>query len=134
LRRLGDENYTFRIAVRLDRECAASLAPSQADVHCDDSVPVTLAVATTLACVISVASAVGPTSTINGPSAYRPFDDSPFKSLSFSYFHLQTFEPGNPATPGHSANNGIVSSPSQFSDSVDADDGVLDGTGANGYA
>src|SRR3990170_5586508 len=91
---------------------------------------------------------VGPAgaATLFGPSPYLCFDtatagalcggsDSPFKSLSFSFFHLETFEDHLFNVPGVSASAGGVTSvvfgPS-IHDSVDADDGVIDGSGLAG--
>lgn len=86
--------------------------------------------------------------TLLGPSAYLCFDGSlagcgtsfsPFAAdvaaSNFSYFHLETFEDHLLNTPGVSANNGGVTSvvfgPS-IHDSVDGDDGVIDGSGLLG--
>jgi len=70
-----------------------------------------------------------------GPSPYLSFADSPFNGGSFSYFHLETFEDHLLNTPGVTANAGGVASvvfgPS-IHDSVDADDGVIDGSGLAG--
>lgn len=92
-----------------------------------------------------------------GPSAYLCFDrtgtsslepaytgscgtsDSPFaadaNAGNFSYFHLETFEDHLLNTPGVTASAGGVTSvvfgPS-IHDSVDADDGTIDGSGLNG--
>lgn len=70
-----------------------------------------------------------------GPSPYLSFADSPFNGGSFSYFHLETFEDHLLNTPGVTANAGGVTSvvfgPS-IHDSVDADDGVIDGSGLRG--
>jgi hypothetical protein len=81
-----------------------------------------------------------------GPSPYLCFDaatapagcgtsDSPLKSLSFGYFHLETFEDHLFNVPGVTASAGGVTSvvfgPS-IHDSVDADDGVIDGSGLRG--
>lgn len=108
-----------------------------------------------LACasVLSVSSIAQ--GTILGPSEYRCFDttessglvadhsgdcsgrDSPFAAdynsgLFTTYFHLETFEDGLLNTPGLSADTGFVTSTS-FSgpiiDSVDADDGSVNGIG-----
>lgn len=95
----------------------------------------TVAAAVALAVMSAPASAIVPTQTLYEPAAYASFSDSPFNGLSFSYFHLQTFEPGNPATPGYtSPTSGLVASPGQFSDSVDADDGSINGSGNGGYS
>jgi hypothetical protein len=84
--------------------------------------------------------------TILGPSPYLCFDtatapagcggsDSPFKNLSFGYFSLETFEDHLFNVPGVTASAGGVTSvvfgPS-IHDSVDADDGVIDGSGLLG--
>jgi hypothetical protein len=70
-----------------------------------------------------------------GPSAYLSFADSPFNGGSFTYFHLETFEDHLLNTPGVTANSGGVTSvvfgPS-IHDSVDADDGAIDGSGLKG--
>ena len=83
---------------------------------------------------------------ILGPSPYLCFDaatapagcgsnDSPFKNISFSYFHLETFEdhllnvPGVTGAPGGVTS--VVFGPN-IHDSVDADDGAIDGSGLRG--
>jgi hypothetical protein len=76
---------------------------------------------------------------IIGPTPYLAFDNtlpgagsaiSPFSSLVFSdYFHLETFQDGLLNTPGVSASAGSVFGPTSLADSVDADDGVIDGFG-----
>jgi len=69
------------------------------------------------------------------PTPYLSFADSPFASASFSYFHLETFEDHLLNVPGVTASAGGVTSvvfgPS-IHDSVDADDGLIDGSGLNG--
>ena len=78
-----------------------------------------------------------------GPSPYLGFDNalpgagsaiSPFSGLSFSYFYLETFEDGALNTPGVSADHGFVGCYSVYEDSVDADDGVIDGNGNGGHS
>jgi hypothetical protein len=108
--------------------------------------------------VVGVLLGVSPTgAALLGPSAYLCFDrtgtsglapaytgscgtaDSPFAADAnagqFSYFHLETFEDHLFNTPGVTASAGGVTSvvfgPS-IHDSVDADDGVIDGSGLNG--
>jgi hypothetical protein len=72
---------------------------------------------------------------ILGPSPYLSFSDSPFSSLPFIYFYLEDFEDGLLNTPGVTASPGwIVSSPGPFTDSVDADDGLIDNSGTNGHS
>jgi len=81
------------------------------------------------------------------PSHYLAFDDSqpaagtsvsPFSHVDFSagYFHLEDFEDGALNTPGVSASRGEIRGPgdSTVVDSVDADDGAIDGSGSAGHA
>lgn len=82
-----------------------------------------------LTLVLLLASPAGATSF--GPSAYLRFADSPFASLSFSYFYLENFEDHLLNTPGVTANAGsAVTSVAGFSgtiiDSV-RDDGLPTG-------
>ncbi|MEO6032616.1 MAG: PEPxxWA-CTERM sorting domain-containing protein [Burkholderiaceae bacterium] len=69
-----------------------------------------------------------------GPTPYLSFLDSPFASGSFVYFHLEDFEDGLLDSPGVTASAGSVLGPSAFTDSVDADDGALDGSGNAGHS
>jgi hypothetical protein len=69
-----------------------------------------------------------------GPSAYLQASDSPFTAFSFSYFYNETFEDHLLNTPGLSGTGGVTSvvfGPS-IHDSVDADDGTIDGSGLGG--
>jgi formylglycine-generating enzyme required for sulfatase activity len=73
------------------------------------------------------------------PKPYRSFDDSPFKGISFKWFHLEDCEDGRVNTPGVTMQGGCVDPPHQSNDnnndSVDGDDGKVDGFGrrARGY-
>ncbi len=73
--------------------------------------------------------------TTYGPTPYLSFDDSPFKGMSFSQFHLEDFEDHALNTPGVTGGGGGVTSavygPGSH-DSVDADDGAIDGLGLAG--
>ena len=72
--------------------------------------------------------------TFYGPTApYLQASDSPFDGISFGYFHLDDLEDGALDTPGITANGGVVP-PGSFTDSVDADDGVIDGDGTAGHS
>jgi hypothetical protein len=68
---------------------------------------------------------------------YLSFADSPFNGVSFSYFFLETFEdhllnvPGVTASPPTAGVTSVVFGASVH-DSVDADDGVIDGSGLAG--
>jgi hypothetical protein len=80
------------------------------------------------ACGVASASA----QVLVGPTPYLSFADGPFAGGSFSYFHLENFE-DNVFTPGWTASPGWVRAlPGALTDSVDADDGVIDGSGAAG--
>jgi hypothetical protein len=69
------------------------------------------------------------------PTPYLELADSPFTGLFFSYFHLETFEDHLFNVPGVTASAGGVTSvvfgPS-IHDSVDEDDGSIDGFGLLG--
>lgn len=73
------------------------------------------------------------------PRPYRSFDDSPFKGLAYKWFHLENCEDGRVNTPGVRMIGGCVDPPhysnDNNNDSVDADDGKVDGFGrrARGY-
>lgn len=71
---------------------------------------------------------------ILGPTPYLSFADSPFSGGSFSSFSLEDFE-DHTLLPGVTASAGGVTSvvfgPS-IHDSVDADDGLIDGSGLGG--
>lgn len=66
-----------------------------------------------------------------GPSSYLSFADSPLNGLAFDYFHLETFEDGL-NTPGASASSGTIVANGEAIDSVDGDDGAIDGSGNGG--
>ncbi|NOX08070.1 MAG: VPLPA-CTERM sorting domain-containing protein [Gammaproteobacteria bacterium] len=65
-----------------------------------------------------------------GPSPYLSSGDSPFSGETFSWFYLEDFEDQQLNTPGLSVNQGIIyKGPS--GDSVDIDNGVINGNGGN---
>ncbi|NCR38113.1 MAG: PEP-CTERM sorting domain-containing protein [Microcystis aeruginosa S11-01] len=75
---------------------------------------------------------------ILGPTPYLSFNDSPFKSGNFNYFYLENFEDGLLNTPGVTASSASglpisVYPPDFYTDSVDSDDGVIDGNGQQGH-
>lgn len=88
-----------------------------------------------IACIIGLAGTAAAADTSYGPTPYVKAADSPFSSGSFSYFYLETFEDHLLNTPGVTASAGGVTSvvfgPS-IHDSVDADDGNIDGSGLAG--
>ncbi|MBL8879342.1 MAG: hypothetical protein JNG88_09510 [Phycisphaerales bacterium] len=70
----------------------------------------------------------------SGPSPYLSFADSPLAGTTFAdYFYLEDFEDGL-NSPGLAANAGFVNDPGVQIDSVDADDGLIDGSGNNGHS
>lgn len=85
--------------------------------------------------LVGFAGAARADPTFVGPAPYLSFADSPFAGGSFGYLHLETFEDHLLNTPGVSASAGGVTSVvfgPLIHDSVDADDGVIDGSGLNG--
>lgn len=64
------------------------------------------------------------------PISYKSFSDSPFKGVSFpAYFHFEDWEDGALSTPGVASSSTTVSGSfgASLIDSVDGDDGVIDG-------
>jgi hypothetical protein len=84
-----------------------------------------------ISCVCS-----GPAETVcHGPSGYLSFTNSPFNISGFDCFHLETFEDGLLNIPGVTINSGwVVVGPGSLTDSVDGDDGSVNGAGINGYS
>jgi len=72
--------------------------------------------------------------TFLGPTPYLSFSDSFFSSSNFNYFYLEDFEDGALNTPGVSANKGVVGFNSPYVDSVDGDDGSINGSGNLGHS
>ncbi|MDY6938849.1 MAG: S8 family serine peptidase [Cyanobacteriota bacterium] len=70
----------------------------------------------------------------NPDTPYLSFDDSPFKDENFAYFHLEDFEDDALNTPGVTVSNGRAFQTSDAMDSVDADDGTIDGSGSDGQS
>jgi len=70
-----------------------------------------------------------------GPSPYLQTSDSPFAGeISAGRVLLETFEDNLLNTPGVTASTGTVLGPSGFTDSVDGDDGTVDGNGTGGHS
>ena len=75
----------------------------------------------------------------NSTPAYLQFSNSPFSTIDFStgYFYLETLEDNALNTPGVTASGGSVigfADVGAAEDSVDADDGVIDGEGTHGHS
>lgn len=69
-----------------------------------------------------------------GPSPYLKYEDSPFFTGTWDYFHLETFEDDLLNVPGVTKDNGNPYGPASNCDSVDGDDGVIDGLGTAGHS
>lgn len=75
--------------------------------------------------------------TLYGPSHYYQFSDSPFAGGSYSSFYLEDFEDGVLNVPDVVATGLVppaVIGPTSVTDSVDGDDGTIDGLGRAGYS
>lgn len=68
-----------------------------------------------------------------GPTPYLQISDSPFAALALPDFQVETFE-DSALAPGLVASGGNVVGPGVFTDSVDADDGNVDGSGFAGHS
>lgn len=91
--------------------------------------------ATVLVFIVAPLNIAASESVFYGPNPYFCFDDSPFKPLAFDYFYLETFESGLGNLPGVTINAPwTTNTPSNLTDSVDADDGSIDGAGSAGHS
>ena len=80
-------------------------------------------------------STSGLAQTFLGPTPYLSTNDSPFlASINAGTTFLETFESGALTTPGVTPSAGGVVGPSSITDSVDADDGAIDGSGTAGHS
>jgi len=71
--------------------------------------------------------------TLYGPTPYLQQSDSPFATeIQLGIVALETFEDNLFNIPGVTASAGSVIGPNGLTDSVDADDGTIDGNGNNG--
>lgn len=64
---------------------------------------------------------------------YLSILDSPMDTQADD-FYFEDFEDGLVNTLGVTIDGGIIRDPSRFTDSVDADDGVIDGSGSDGHS
>ena len=69
---------------------------------------------------------------VTGPLEYLSEADSPYAGLDG--WVREDFEDGLLNIPGVSVNGGSVIGPSSVTDSVDGDDGAIDGSGSNGWS
>ncbi|MCC6579700.1 MAG: PEP-CTERM sorting domain-containing protein [Phycisphaeraceae bacterium] len=71
--------------------------------------------------------------TFFGPSSYTSLADSPLNTAGLgTSFFVEDFEDGALNTPGITASTGFILNPSAGTDSVDGDDGSIDGSGTGG--
>jgi hypothetical protein len=84
-----------------------------------------------LALAAAVSAQAG--ASFTGPTPYLETADNPLAG-TFGYSHLEDFEDSLANTPGLSASGGFASHGSVFTDSVDADDGLIDGSGVQGHS
>ena len=90
---------------------------------------------TTLLGVMSLLLAGSAHAELLGPNTpYLEFEDSPFFGLPFDYFYLEDFEDGLLNVPGVTSNVPRITTPSSTVDSVDFDDGSIDGFGIGGHS
>jgi hypothetical protein len=92
-----------------------------------------LALAAVLVAPAAGAQVIGPSPSAATP--YLGFADSPFSGLGpWSFFQFEDFEDGVLDALGVAASFGNVLAPGPNTDSVDGDDGSVDGSGAGGHA
>ena len=80
---------------------------------------------------------IGPLGGTGNDGEYAQFSDSPFSGISFGagYFYFEDFEDSVLEHPGASSSTGdfiAISFGDTFNDSVDADDGLIDGESLSG--
>lgn len=69
-----------------------------------------------------------------GPTPYLGIGDSPLDLLGGGMSYVETFEDGLFNIPGVTASAGAVYGPASNADSVDEDDGEIDGSGTGGHS
>jgi hypothetical protein len=87
-----------------------------------------------MAVAVLLVAAPASAASLLGPTPYLSFADSPFSGLGLSNFQLENFQDNSLNTPGVSANFGAPTGPFGLTDSVDADDGSIDGSGTGGIS
>ena len=84
--------------------------------------------------IAAVALSQGAAAAYVGPLPYLSNVDRPWIGTVFSDYRLESFESGSLSVPGVSADHGSAIGPGPLTDSVDLDDGVLDGSGTAGHS
>lgn len=86
----------------------------------------------TIACLIAASVAAFSFGQGTGPLPYLQASDSPWSAIfSDPSFHFENFEDGLLNTPGVTANGSVIG-PGGLTDSVDGDDGTVNGSGSLG--
>jgi hypothetical protein len=88
-----------------------------------------------VAVIAALGSSAPAALTLYGATPYLSSANSPFTGSGLDYFYLEDFEDGLLNTPGVTVDNGYWTRShygSSLIDSVDADDGLIDGFGNNG--
>lgn len=87
------------------------------------------------------ATSIMMTESVEAGSATFIFEDTTYLSILDSPmdtgaddFHFEDFEDGLVNILGVTIDGGLIRTPSNFTDSVDADDGVIDGSGTDGHS
>ena len=83
---------------------------------------------------VSVVAFASAGAVFQGPTPYLSAADSPLDGGSFVYDYLDDFEDGGLNVPGISGSGGLAIGPGVLTDSVDGDDGSLDGSGLAGWS
>jgi hypothetical protein len=85
--------------------------------------------------LLSLSGVASASVTLYAGLPYLSFADSPFTGAGLGYFYLEDFEDELLNTPGVTASAGFSTKPTfpaLYTDSVDADDGLIDGHGNDG--
>jgi len=93
----------------------------------------TIALCATGVVVTAAHGGDAPPLSFHTPSAYKQLSDSPW-AVESSMLIVEDFEDGLLNATGLSADAGNVREPSLYTDSVDIDDGVIDGWGREGHS
>jgi len=92
-------------------------------------------VAGVAACALTTMASADTIWHFDSSSSYTSAADSPFATAqSTGGFWMEDFEDGQLNSLGLSATDGSVRSPGTWTDSVDGDDGSIDGSGSSGYS
>jgi hypothetical protein len=100
--------------------------------HCAAIIRLATMLCGTLGVLLTAPTGAAAQATYLGPTPYLSEADSPFETTAFG-FCLEDFENNKFDVPGATGNGSLVS-PGGLTDSVDADDGAIDGSGNGGHS